>query len=305
MNISCVCYAAGGTQFSLTQCARFRLLRDRYQPYASLDITLDAGSYTALPVRVRFFLNGSLLHDGFVRHAAYTLENGGRLLRIQTRSFTAVLAGNEIMPGLQYDVTLTSLMTTYNLPHITYQKGMAPISYVYFKDNVSMWNAVTAYTYMVCGGYPYVRTANHLCAAPQTGTDPVFLPVNAVLLKSDGCNATELISRMEMADLEGEYGTFSAVNSEAAAREITNVRQMSFDRMFSSMPQSAPQFRIKCSNRRLREKKIRYLGYCGEDLEDLVSCGTLTARVSKIDLSGSAEGLVTEDTFYFDSFCNT
>ena len=303
MTLQCKCFCAGGSSYTLTDCLRFSLVRERYLPYGELNLTLPAAEIPALPVRVQFSLSGQLLHDGYVRNAQFVHEKGERCLKLRSRSYTAVLLGNQLVPGMHYNITLQSLMTTYALPHITYQDEGA-VNYIFVKENSSMWNALTAYSYKVSRSYPYIRVPNQLCIVPQSGTDVILLPDTALLSESSGSSAADLISRIEMANLEGEYGSFSADNPEALLREITKVKQISFDRQFIFNPADALNFRIACSHRRLRQKAVQYLGYCGEDIEDLVSCGELTARVGKVTVSCDRNGLVTEDVFYYDDFCN-
>jgi hypothetical protein len=72
MNTVCKCFTASG-YFELRECLRFVLVRDRYQPDSSLDITMPAQEYfDSIPLRVQFTLDGRLLHDGIVREAQYT-----------------------------------------------------------------------------------------------------------------------------------------------------------------------------------------------------------------------------------------
>lgn len=304
MTVSCKCFTANG-YFYLSDCLRFVLVRDRYMPDHTLDITmLAAENYTAMPLRVQFSLNGTLLHDGYVASAQYTKEKNQRVLRIRTKSYTAVLTQNQLVPGLYFDVTLSSLMTTYQLPHITYQQGSSTVRYVYVKENAGMWDTLTAFSYKLCGGYPYVRAVNELCVSPQTGTTAITLPADALLLRGTGTYAADMISRIDMADLDGTYGSYTATNAQAISRGITRVRQILMDKQFLYDPNDALQFRIACSNRKLENVTLRYIGYCGEDCEDLVTCGSLTARVSKITVTCENGKLTTEDVFYYDDFCN-
>lgn len=303
MTLSCKCFTADGS-FTVTRALRFTLVRDRYLPYGALQITLPAGTQTALPLRVQFTLNGTLLHDGFVRAARYAQEKGERMLTLSSRSYTAVLTGNQLVPGMYYNVTLSSLMTTYDLPHISYQAGESAVRYLYVKENTAMWDALTAFAYKLCGGYPYVRVPNLLCVSPQAGGDTVVLPENTVLSRGSGTDAANLISRIDMADLDGSYGSFTRSNPAAAARGITRVRQIAMDKQFLYDPDDALKFRIACSNRRLMQQSVKYIGYCGEDCEDDVRCGSLHARVSRVVITCDRGTLITEDTFCFDDFCN-
>ena len=304
MQILCECCYPDSSSVTLTDCLQFLLVRDRYLPCARLTVRMHVTGPVQPPVTVRFFLGGQLLHMGCVTACACTLEKTQYVMRISSESYTAALTQNQLIPGLYTQVTLAQLMQTYGLPHITYQ-DVPSIRYVYVKENANMWDTIVAYNYKLCGGYPYIRVPDMLCMLPQTGTDAVILPADRLLRTASGGDDSGIISRIEMANAAGEYGAYSMNNPEAAARGIVRVRQILFDRQYAYDPDDALRFRIAVSNRRLRSRTFRYAGYCGEDLEDLAVCGDFSGRVSRIVLSGNSSGIVTEDTFYFDPFCNT
>ena len=302
MNCTCICYDIHGTESVLTECIRFSLLRERYLPFSSLSLTVRCGEMET-PVRIRFLLDGRTLMDGTVHRADVSLRGGLRTLTATVRSFTAALAKNQLEPGVHYDVTLDSLMQTYALPHVTYQTGMAAVGYIYVKEHTPMWSAVSAYNFKLCGGFPYVRADNLLCVMPQPERDPVVLP-DGLILRGEQCSSGAIVSRVVMASFDGEYGRYAADNPEAAAREIVSVRQMAFDMQFIYDPEDALRYQIALSNRRLSAETAAYSGYCGEDIGDAVTAGGKTAFVGKIVICGDSKGIVTEDTFYYDSFCN-
>ena len=304
MQILLECCYADGSSVTLTDCLQFLLVRDRYQPCASLNVRMLTDTPLTPPVRVRFSLGGRLLHEGCVRKCTCKLEKKQFVMQIRSESYTAALTQNQLVPGLYTQVTLQQLMETYALPHITYQ-DVPSVRYVYVKENANMWDTIVAYNYKLCRGYPYVRVPNLLCMLPQTGTDAVVLPENRLLRAASGGEDSGIISRVDMANAVGEYGAFTMDNPEAAARGIVRVRQILFDRQYAYDPDDALRFRIAVSNRRIRSRSIRYIGYCGEDVEDLAVCGDFTGRVGKVVVSGNSSGIETEDTFYFDPFCNT
>ena len=127
MNITLKCFYRSGPAQTFTECVRFTLIRDRYQPFAVLHVQMHTDSDAGVPVRVQFSLGGTLLHDGVVMKSECALEQGQRILRITARSYTSLLVQNQLVPGVHTDVTLTSLMETYALPHITYQPNVQVI----------------------------------------------------------------------------------------------------------------------------------------------------------------------------------
>jgi len=303
MICTCVCYDLKNAVTTLTECLSFSLVRERYLSYSALHIRMLCGAELQPPVRICFFLGSTLLMDGIVQNAAVSQEDGLTVLDASVRSFTAALSKNQLEPGIHSDVTLDSLMTEYALPHIRYQTGMPQVNYIYVKEHSPMWEALAAYNYKLNGGYPYVRADNLLCVTPQAPADPIVLP-EALLARRSLCRNEPIISRILMADLNGNYGAFSADNPEAVPRRIVNVRQIPFDKQFLYDPADALQFRIALSNRRILARAVAYCGYCGEDIEDAVTADGVTASLGKLTVRGDRKGITTEDWFYYDSFCN-
>ena len=304
MQIRCECTAADGSIRMLTDCLQFLLVRDRYLPNASLRIRTALPAVMEEPVRIRLFLDDLAVHDGSVQTWTCERKNGLLLAFIESQSFAAALMKNQLVPGLYTGVTLASLLETYHLPHITCEE-VPSINYIVVRDNTAMWDSIVAYNYKLCHGYPFVRLPNLLCMMPRQDEDEIILPENAILTETTGGSTAEMISRVDMADETGEYGSFTRSNPEALQRGITRVRQILLDRQYLYNPYDALQFRIDVSNRRIRSQTVRYAGYCGEDLEDPAACSFVRGRVSRIVITGDRSGVTTEDTFYFDPFCNS
>ena len=305
MNVTCILYDPDGRRTELTRCLRFTLLRDRYQAYAQLHAQFLTDAPVSAPSEAVFSIGGQLLHDGCIEHAECVRSSGRYVLKFSSRSYTAVLTKNQLVPGLHYAVTLQSLMETYALPKITYDNTMPEITYIYVRENAAMWDSIMAYNYKLCYGFPYIRVPNLLCMMPQTGTEAIVLPADRLLTDSTGGDCSEMISRIDMANAAGDYGTFTMTNPEAVRRNIVRTRQILLDKQYVHAPEDALRWRIALSNRRMVSRTVSYHGYCGEDIEDLCAVGDLRARVSRIRITGDRNGIRTEDTFYFDPFCNT
>lgn len=303
MQIRCECTAADGSIRTMTDCLQFLLVRDRYLPNASLRLRTVLPAAMEEPVRIRLFLDDIAVHDGSIQNWSCERKNGQLQAFIESQSFAAALMKNQLVPGLYTRVTLASLLETYHLPYITCEE-VPSINYIVVKDNTAMWDSIVAYNYKLCHSYPFVRLPNLLCMMPRQDENEIILPEHAILAEASGGSAAEMISRVDMADEVGEYGSFTRSNPEALRRGITRVRQILLDRQYLYNPYDALQFRIDVSNRKIHSKTVRYAGYCGEDLEDLASCSFVRGRVSRIVISGGSTGITTEDTFYFDPFCN-
>ncbi|MCQ2417167.1 MAG: hypothetical protein MJ071_05070 [Oscillospiraceae bacterium] len=304
MNIRCVLTDLQQEQHAFEKCIRFHLIRERYQPFSTLYIQLAAEDVSFQPCSAFFYLEQQELMHGTVQKYSFLKRKNQYILQAQIRSFSCCLSRNQLVPGLYPNTTLSDLLNAYRLPHLTYEDVPA-ISYIYVREHAGIWDSVVAYNYKLNHGYPFIRNSNHLCMLPRTDSVAINLPAHHIIQESSGGDTSGLVSRIEMANLAGEYGSFAADNPEAAAREIVSVRQIQMDRQFLYHPEDALQFRIALSNRRLRSKTVVYQGYCGEDLEDLIQVnGEISGRVSRIAVSGNEKGIFTEDTFYFDSFCN-
>lgn len=297
-------------QICFEDCLQFTLVRDRYQPFAVFHARMRANQLSSMPeepaVEVRFSIDGVQVFQGLVKNLEYMHEQNQWVLKLTAHSFTAALTKNQLVPGIHNEVTLKGLMETYQLPNVTYETGMVEINYIFVKSNAAMWDSIIAYNYKLNRGYPYIRVPNKLCVLPHIGKIEAKITADRILRYAERSDTGEMISRIDMADATGEYGKFSGINFEAAKRKIVRVRQTLLDKQYLYDPGDALQFRIDIGNRRMRSKSVSYLGYCSEDIEDLVEVESLlTARVSRIVVSGDAKGIVTTDTFYFDPFCNT
>lgn len=297
-------WVSGGGTVTLDRCLRLSLLRDRYQPYAVLHADFAAEPDCPLPLAVTLKIGGQTVFCGLCGEAAVRRENGQFLLTVHAKSYSAALTQNQLQPGIRTNVTLSSLMTAYALPHMTYEPVPDTVGYIYVRENTALWDAVIAYAYKRSHSFPYLRVPNLLCVSPQTGTDSIMLPEDRILRRCEMTDTGGMISRVEMAELDGTPAQFVMDNPEAARRNIVRVRQIPFDRQFAASPDEALRFRIALGNRRLCAEEIVYDGFCGEDIGDLICGGGLTARAGRILITADERGLRTADRFYFDSFCN-
>lgn len=295
-----------GRVLTVQECRQFSLLRERYQPYSLLhavflcDDTDYRGAY-----RIQFSLNGAALHDGILRKMQVQECKNQKELHIESHGFSEVLLHNQLVPGLYPNITLTDLMTQYALPHLTYESGVTATNYIYVKDNTAMWDALSAYNYKLNGNVPYVTVCNHLRVTGKEGADSIILPQDVLTDHVIIGDTNAMISRIDMADIDGTYGTYTMSNAEATAREIVRVKQILMDKQFLYDPMDALAYRLSLSNRRMVQERVTYLGYCGEDLEDMVECESVMAgHVSRILVVGDGSGVRTTDTLYYDDFCN-
>ena len=306
MNATLTLHRQDSTTLTLSACLKFSLLLERYTPYSTLraSFVCDDTDNLSDVCRAVFRLDGRCLHDGIMRDFKIETAQNRRILHVTSRSFMEVLLHNQLVPGLHTNVTLYSLMNAYALPHITYETSVSATNYIYVKENTGMWDAISAYNYKYNHNVPYVNFSNYLRMNPKQDT-PTPLPVSSLVSFFEGGNTSAVLSRIDMADVDGTYGTFTLSNPDAAAREIVRVKQIAFDKQFAASPMDALRYRIALGNRRLKQKSVTYFGYCGEDIEDYITCGNyLSGHISRMRIIGTPQGVQTTDTLYFDSFCN-
>ncbi len=304
MNIRLKISRIGTPTVELTDCISFSLVRDRYLPYATLRATmLTSRNECSYPCKAQFYLDGVLLHEGIIEQFRSELRGKMRYVTVVSRSFTAALMHNQPVPGMYPAATLQSLMTMYNLPNVTYESGVTASRYMYVKESTSMWEMLNHYTYLLNGGSPYITVPNHVRVTEKTNPPQYTVPTARLICKGECSDLSRMISRIDMADASGEYGAYTLTNSEAAARQITRVKQITLDKMYLSEPQKALDVRIKRSMQKMHADYVEYIGYCGEDIGDRVTCaGFSGAPAGRIELKGSGEGLRTKVWYYYDPF---
>lgn len=304
MNIRLTISRDGTSTVNLSDCISFLLVRDRYLPYTTLRATMIATrSLYIYPCRAQFYLDDALLHDGIIEQYSSEIRDNIRFVTLVSRSFTSALMHNQPKPGLYPAATLESLMTMYHLPNVTYETGVTESRYMFVKENASMWEMLNHYTYQLNGSLPYITVPNHVRVTPKVQPPAYTVPAVKVICKGECTDLRRIISRIDMADAAGEYGTYTSTNAEATQRNITRVKQIALDRTYLSNPQQALDIRIKRSMQKMHAEYIEYIGYCGEDIGDALVCAGFTqGAVGRIELSGSGEGLRTKSWYYDDPF---
>ena len=304
MNVQAT-FTVNETQYTLAQCLRFSVLRERYQPFASCSARFLLPAAVPLPQSIRLTAGGTELYKGPVQSVVLRSEGGMRYLDLQGKSAPYQLMRNQLTPGIHAHVTLESLIAGCGIPGIRLQSGQAEMNYIYVKEHTVIWDAVTAYNFKLNRGFPYVRESDLLCVLPQSPAEAVILPADTVLSAAENSYTGGIITRVDMADMDGNYGQFTMDNPRAPGLNTVSVREIPFDRQYLYDPTEALRFRIMCSNRRFSSRTVRYAGFCGEEIGDTVtSAHTGTAVLCRSLVTGNASGIATEDTFYYDDFCN-
>ena len=297
--------SSSGALFTERNVLSFSFSKELYTPYSTLTarICTSALSYDDA-AEVLLLLDGNTVHHGLIDSIKCEQKNGCRFVSISSRSFTSLLCQNQIEPGLKMNISFNMLMEDYyTLPYVTHENDSDTSSYIYVRPNTSMWDAAANLTYKRRGTYPYIRGTNTVMMSPVLS--PSSFDLNGEKFISSGTEVinSRLASDYHMADIDGNYGSFDLTDSDAAPLKIVRHKYFDLDMRFLYSPQQALVYRDKYDFRGRKMIFCSYSGYHGEDLNDLVSFGSISGeRIGYVSVNGSSKGVFTEVGVYRDKF---
>ena len=279
--------------------------KDVYIPYTELSARVEAetGSFDGA-AEVLLSLDGSTVHHGLIDSLKWEKKGGRSLARIGSRGFTSLLCQNQIEPGLKMNISFNSLMDDYyTLPYVEHEYNSDDSSYIYVRPNTSMWDAAANLSYKLLGTYPYIKGTNRVMISPAAAQTVFDLSSMEKVSEGTELLYSRLASDYHMADMGGNYGTFDLNDPDVSAKRIVRHKYFDLDMRFLYSPQQALVYRDKFDSRGIVRRYCSYSGYCGEDLCDLVSFGSITAQpVGSVTIRGSSRGIITETGVYTDKF---
>lgn len=296
---------SGSTSCEEEHILSFSFRKDAYTPYTSLTVRLCAQT-DSFPdhAEVKFFVMGHLVHHGIIDSSASELSGGKRILTLTSRGFTSLLCQNQIEPGLVSGVSINSLMDSYyTLPYVTHEDNSDQSSYIYVKNNSSMWDGIVNLSYKHYGTYPYIRGTNCVRITPFEAPTSFVLDNDELISVGKAFSSKRLISHLHMADMGGNFGQYELESPEAA--ELGIVRHIFFelDKQFLNDPDDALVYRDKFASRAFRQRFCVYKGYNGEDLSDVVSFSDVVSeRIAAVEISGNHGMITTRLSVYYDKF---
>lgn len=291
-----------------SQCLSLNYVKEYYTPYSTLKASFVLSSDVGEIIDVELCVNGVTVHKGIVDTMDVKVLSSYRSLSITSRSHTSMLGQNEITPGTLAGVSLNTLMTNYiQIPNVYHENLSATSNYIYVKDHASLWEAVTNLCLKQYNTYPYIANVNTVRYTSPASVKSIVLSKDNKNIVSSGnsFNYTNMISAYHMMNTEGTYNTFNRTDTFVSAREIVRHKHIAFDKQWLDNPQTGLGYRLNYGMRGYKSSFVSYFGYFGEDLNDLVSYGTLVnKKISKIEISGGSKGIVTKLTSYYDRYCN-
>ena len=292
----------------LESCISMQYVKEYYTPYSTLKATFVLNIPIGEIIDVELIVNGTAVHNGIVDTVEIKELSSFRAITVSSRSHTSMLGQNELVPGLISNVSLNTLMSNYiQIPNVFHENNAVVSNYIYVKEHASLWEAVTNLCLKQNNTYPYIANVNTIRYTLPASPKTVVLSRNDrnIIACGNSFDYTNMISDFHMRDTEGTYNTFNKSDSEVSARGIVRHKHISFDRQWLDDPIKGLGYRINYGMRGFRSDFVSYLGYTGEDLNDLVTFENLVnIRISKIEISGSSKGLLTKLTCYRDRYNN-
>ena len=288
-----------GTEKAYYTCLSFVFEKEIFTPYTSLTAILCGTELPEDVVEIKFSLEGKDIHHGFVDSYRLTKRNGMFQGVITSRGFTALLTENQLPPGMYSNMTFNKLFDEYiAFPNVEHEDN-SQSSYIYVKKGASIWDSVANLSYKISGTYPYIYERNMV--RMNTPPTPKEFKQNISMTISYGTefNTRRMVSKFNMADITGEYGTYSAESSIAAERNIIRQRHFELDERFLNNPDLACQFRMMMAERDYKQYFFNYSGYDCHDINDvLISDEFGKRRINAVRIAGDKNGIRTKLVMY-------
>ncbi len=283
----------------------FTFRKSSYLPYTQMKARAVIGTTELMSVsEVKLFVNDKLVHYGLIDTLSVSKVNGDSIVNVTSRSFTSLLCQNQIEPGMKTGVSINDLMDSfYDFPHVTHENNSDTSSYIFVKNNSTMWDALVNLSYKLCGTYPYIRGTNCINITAVSSPTRFTFADSEITETGTELDLRNTASDFHMSDINGEFGSYELTDTSIAARSIVRHKFFELDKQFLSDPQSALVYRDKYRCRALRRRFIRYCGYRGEDLSDSVTFGSVVGRrIDSVEINGSDKGIFTKLSVYYDKF---
>lgn len=278
--------------------------KNRYKPCTEMSATILCPHRSAEIARVHLYIGGRLVHDGVFEYARREVREGRAVMHFRSRGFTVMLAQNEPVPGMNYQMDLTKLgLINTRIPNVMYEQGTAEVNYIYVKERSTIWDAVGAYAMKAYGNQPFIYGTNTVRVTKPTA-QPVTIAADKVVACGDSTDRRSMLSTVWFADIDGNYSN-TMTSQTAEALGIIRQRYYPFDRQWMIEPNKGMALKLMTSARRSDANYVSYIGYSGEDLFTPFSadCGELSISGEVHDLNVQAENgrVVTTLTAYSDT----
>ena len=268
-----------GIEETVSGIVRLRFYKDKYSPATLLGGKVLWDGLVKDVLEVRLIAGGRTLHRGYTEYIVSRKRNGRSEVSFSSPGWSRLLAQNEPVPGMNYNMTLSTLLqANVTIPHVTCESGTRQVNYIYVKEHSTIWDAVTAYSRKAYGTFPYIMGANTVSVTSQAGTPRAYGPPHVIEIGSK-IDRRLMLSKAYMADIDGQY-SYSAVNAQASADGMIRERYYPLDNQWLGNPSEGPAMKIDLSSRKYKIHYAKVLGFSGEELFDTLTASSGNARVT-------------------------
>lgn len=291
-----------GTEKIYNNCVAFTYKKEAFMPYTSLTAVVYSNEIPDDIIEVKLNLDGHDVHHGFVDSYKVTRKNGITRGVVTSRGFTALLTENQLPSGMYSDMTFNRLFDEYiTFPNIEHEDN-SQSNYIYVKKGASIWDSVANLSYRVAGVYPYIYEKNTVMMSMPAKERRIDSSIYRIESYGTEIMTRRLVSRFNMADIAGEYGTYWAESAIAAERSIIRQRHSELDERFLSNPDMACQYKRMMAERDYKRYYMNFFDYSGQDLNDILESAEFgSRRINAVKVVGGRNGTFTEVSMY-DSF---
>ena len=277
--------------------------KDRYQPGTELSATVLLDRPASELIQVRCFIGGKLVHEGICEYIKKEIQCGRPLLHFRSHGFSAMLAQNEPVPGMNYQVNLTRLgRINTRIPNVSYESGTTDVNYIYVKERSTIWDAVSVYAMKAYGTQPFIYDTNTVrVTKPQAAA--LTIPAARVVTYGELADRRRVLSRVFLADFDGTY-PYVLTNTAAEGAGIVRERYYPYDTQWNEIEETGVRQKLLISNRRSEGSFVSYLGFSREDLFTPYSFTagrqTISGEVHSLEVRAEEGRIVTTLTTFDD-----
>lgn len=305
-DISLKLTSVSGEIYEAKKCLSFRFEKEVYTPYSLFSGIFFADCDVMNISDVEFYIDGKLIHKGFIDIIENSEASDGKRISVASRGYSSLLLQGELPDGIISLPSLNYLFTRVNLPNVTHEDSSQTVNYIYLSPHSSIWDACKMLCLKMHNSHPFVLSPNKVS---YTFSDSAlsFEPKN-IISKGNLLNLKNAVSDIYMRALtdDGVETDFSLYVNDSEIRQLGIKREKyyAYDKMWAFDSYLGIRTKINLSMKGSRADFIKYDGFLGEDLNDIVIFDKKQGRINRILINGTKNGIQTTLWRYYDRYNN-
>ena len=136
-----------GASYIFSKILQFQLKKEVYTPYTTFSAQFQTDGLKKFGTICKVIVqNGSqVVHEGTVETLTVQTNASVTTISLLSYGFTKLLLHSELAPGLYPNLSINSLLSGYYQfpPEITWESNSDSTNYVYFKEHIPVWYAIS------------------------------------------------------------------------------------------------------------------------------------------------------------------